>query len=163
VHGDDVDTAGARHVVLREVSDLDGRAEVLAVLEGAGWARSALEAWAGRGTVLELFDPADEAVCAAAIVESIAYGTFSLRAWAMTVDGIDAVGAERLVRGIADALRRAGARRVVACVGDAQPQLLAPLVAAGFRFAEVERDAGATVIGRPCDRSRDLVWMDQDL
>jgi hypothetical protein len=69
----------------------------------------------------------------------------------------------RLVTAIADALRSSGGRRVVASVGDADPQRLTLLLAAGFRFASVVRDARSASAGRPGDRSRDLVWLDQDL
>jgi len=69
----------------------------------------------------------------------------------------------RLVTAIADALRRSGGRRVVASVGDANPQHLTLLLAAGFRFAGVQRDARYASGGRPGDRSRDVVGMDQDL
>jgi hypothetical protein len=58
---------------------------------------------------------------------------------------------------------RARYRLVVAAVGDADPQRLALLLEAGFRFLSVERDASDAAHGGRCDGSRDLIWMNQDL
>jgi hypothetical protein len=141
----------------------DGDRVALDLLEAAGWTRSLLDEWASAGTVLELYDPAEDAPHGAAIVDAVDDATYVLRAWASTVDTADAAVPGRLVTAVADVLRRSGVRRVVASVGDAEPQRLTLLLAAGFRLASVERDAPFAAHGRPGDRSRDLVWMDQDL
>ena len=99
----------------------------------------------------------------AAIVGPVEHETFALRAWAVDARCPAGVASLRLVGAIADVLRRSGGRRLVACVGDADADDLSTLVAAGFRFAGVERDAALATAARPCDPSRDLVWMDQDL
>ena len=114
-------------------------------------------------SVLELYDPADDEPLGAAIVNAAKGGTYELRAWAATVDTREPAVSRRLVTAIADALRRSGGRRVVASVGDADPERLASLLDAGFRVLSVERDAPLASGGRPGDPSRDLVWMDQDL
>ena len=52
---------------------------------------------------------------------------------------------------------------MVASVGEANAEQLTMLLDAGFRFVSVERNVAPSARGRPSDRSRDLVWMDQDL
>jgi hypothetical protein len=148
---------------LREVEHDPRRAVALDVLASAGWARDRLADWAATGTLLELYDPADPAPSGAALVEVLHDSVYQLRAWAATIDTADPAVAGRLVRAISDALRRAGGRRVVASVGDADPQRLTLLLEAGFRFVSVERDASDAARGGRCDGSRDLIWMDQDL
>jgi hypothetical protein len=156
-------TGGAAAFLLREAQGQDARGGALDLLEDAGWARSLLDGWATGGAVLELYDPADDGPRGAAVVRAAGRATYELLAWAVAVDTADPAVLARLVRAIADALRRAGGRRILAAVGDANPERLALLQGAGFRFVSVERDAPAADGGRPCDRSRDLVWMDQDL
>lgn len=156
-------TGGAAAFLLRETSGDDARDGALELLEHAGWARPLLDGWAAGGAVLELYDPADDGPRGAAIVRPAGPRSYELLAWAVAVDAADPAVLERLVRAIADALRRAGGRRILAAIGDANPERLALLQGAGFRFVSVERDAPAAAGGRPCDRSRDLVWMDQDL
>jgi hypothetical protein len=155
-------STGSARFLLREACDGE-RAVVLDLLEAAGWSRPLLAEWATNGTVLELYDPADDEPHGAAIVDAVDGATYELRAWASTVDPAEPTVSGRLVTAIADALRRSGGRRVVASVGDADPQRLTLLLAAGFRFASVVRDASSASAGRPGDRSRDLVWLDQDL
>jgi|SRR5262245_4526715 hypothetical protein len=150
------------HLLLRPAGDGD-RDVALDLLEAAGWTRPLLAKWATSGTVLELYDPADDVPQGAAIVDAVGDATYELRAWASIVDTAEPAVPGRLVTAIADALRRSGGRRVVASVGDADPERLTLLLAAGFRFAGVERDAPMASGGRPDDRSRDLVWMDQEL
>jgi hypothetical protein len=150
-------TASPRFL-LRESSDGE-RGVALDLLAAAGWSRSRLAEWASSGTVLELYDPADDEPYGAAIVATLDDDTFELLAWACTVDTAEATTSRRLVAAIADALRRSGGRRVLASVGDADAEGLTVLLAGGFRFAAVERDARAAAD----DRSRDLVWLDQDL
>ena len=149
--------------LLREAPGGAGRDGALDLLADAGWPRSLLTGWASSGTVLELYDPADDEPLGAAIVNAAKGGTYELRAWAATVDTREPAVSRRLVTAIADALRRSGGRRVVASVGDADPERLASLLDAGFRVLSVERDAPLASGGRPGDPSRDLVWMDQDL
>jgi hypothetical protein len=153
---------GSSHFLLRPADDTD-RDVALALLETAGWTPPLLREWAAAGTVLELYDPADDEPQGAAIVEPVDDVTYELRAWASTVDTAEPAMPGRLVTAVADALRRSGGRRVVASVGDADPQRLTLLLAAGFRFARIERDAPSASGGRLGDRSRDLIWMDQDL
>jgi hypothetical protein len=153
---------GSAHFLLREAC-ADEREVALDLLEAAGWSRPMLAAWATAGTVLELYDPADDEPHGAAIVDAMGGATYQLRAWASTVDPAEPTVPGRLVTAIADALRRSGGRRVVVSVGDADPHRLTLLLAAGFRFAGVVRDARSASAGRPGDRSRDLVWLDQDL
>jgi hypothetical protein len=155
-------STGSNGFLLREAR-ADKRHGALDLLETAGWPRPVLVEWASSATVLELYDPADDEPRGAAIVDAVDDDTYELRAWATTLDTPSPVVWERLVTAVADALRRVGGRRVIAPVGDAHPQRLALLLAAGFRFAAVERDAPCASGGRPDDRSRDLVWMDQDL
>ena len=157
-----MDTTGSPQFLLRE-TDQHGRAFALELLEAAGWSPQLVEAWAAAGTVLELYDPADDVPCGAAIVGPVEHETFALRAWALDARCRDGIASLRLVGAIADVLRRHGGRRLVACVGDADARDLSTLVAAGFRFAGVERDAALATAARPCDPSRDLIWMDQDL
>src|SRR5262249_26507673 len=135
----------------------------LDLLERAGWRRAVLDGWADEGIVLELYDPADGQPCGAAVVDRMDEATYQLRAWAITVDPAEASVDDGLVAAILNALRRSGGRRVVASVGDANPDRLTVLLRAGFRFVSVERDAPGASSGRPRDASRDLVWMDQDL
>jgi hypothetical protein len=156
MHSDD-----GRRFLLREATHGQARSEVLDLLEAAGWSRLLLESWAAVGIVVELYDPADDGPCGAAIIDATGDGSFALRAWTVDTDGPEA--SARLVHAIADTLRRNGGRRVVAVVGDAHPQHLTVLLDAGFRVAGVKRDASWDEIGRPCDASRDLIWMDQDL
>jgi hypothetical protein len=153
---------GSARFLLREAVDAE-RDVALAVLATAGWSRPLLAEWAATGTVLELYDPADDEPHGAAIVDAVDGATYQLRAWASSVDPAEPAVSGRLVTAIADALRRSGGRRVVASVGDANPQALTLLLAAGFRFAGVVRDCRTASAGRPGDRSRDLVWLDQDL
>jgi hypothetical protein len=153
---------GTSRFLLRLADDAD-RDLALDLLETAGWTRPLLREWAAAGTLLELYDPADDEPQGAAIVEAVDEATYELRAWASTVDTAEPAMPGRLVTAVADALRRSGGRRVVASVGDADPQRLTLLLAAGFRFASIERDAAFASVGRPGDRSRDLIWMDQDL
>jgi len=148
--------------LLREATGV-ARDAALDLLEAAGWSRAGLSEWASRGTVLELYDPADDVPRGAAVVEAVWEATYELKAWAATVDTAEPAVPERLVRGIADALRRAGGRRVVASVGDGDPDRLTLLLEAGFRFAAVERNTTLASRGGPCDGSRDLIWMGQDL
>ncbi len=56
------------------------------LLEAAGWSRPLLAEWATAGTVLELYDPADDEPQGAAIVDAVDGATYELRAWASTVD-----------------------------------------------------------------------------
>jgi hypothetical protein len=156
-------TGDAAAFLLREARGHDARAAAVDLLERAAWARRSLDRWAAGGRVLELYDPADEGPWGAAIVRLAGPATYELLAWAVASDTADPAVLERLVRAIGDALRRAGGRRILAAVGDANPDRLALLQGAGFRFVSVERDAAAAGGGRPCDRSRDLLWMDQDL
>jgi hypothetical protein len=151
------------HFLLRQVAPGDERALALALLEAAGWSRPVLDQWASSGAVLELYDPADDQPCGAAIVDGLGRRTFALLAWAATVDTTEPGVSGRLVTAVADALRRSGAQRIVVSVGDANPERLSLLLDAGFRFATVERNAPFASGGRLGDRSRDLVWMDQDL
>ena len=153
---------GSTGFLLREARD-GKRDGALNLLESAGWSRPLLLEWASSATVLELYDPADDEPRGAAIVDVVDEATYELRAWASTLDTPVPAVWERLVTAVADALRRSGGRRVIAPVGDAHPQRLALLLAAGFRFAAVERDAPCASGGRPGDRSRDLVWLDQEL
>ena len=155
-------STGPPRFLLRQAAD-GGRDVALDLLVAAGWNRPLLDAWAASGTVLELYDPAEDEPQGAAIVDAVDGATYVLRAWASTVDTDEAAVPGRLVTAVADVLRRSGARRVVASVGDADPARLALLLAAGFRVAGVERDARLSSHGRPDDRSRALVWMDQDL
>jgi hypothetical protein len=155
-------STGSPRFLLRPAADAD-REMALDLLEAAGWTRPLLRDWAAAGTVLELYDPAEDEPQGAAIVDTLDDATYELRAWVSTVDTAAPSTPGRLVTAIADALRRGGGRRVVASVGDADPQRLTLLLAAGFRFAGVERDSPFASGGRPGDRSRDLVWMDQDL
>ena len=158
-----METTASSAYLLREAPDRHSRDGALDLLEGAGWPRRVLAEWASSGTVLELYDPADEIPRGAAIVAVDGGGTYQLRAWAATIDVTDQSVAGRLVRAIGDALRRSGGRRVVASVGDADPQRLTLLLEAGFRIVGVERDAPCASGGRPCERSRDLGWLDHDL
>jgi hypothetical protein len=152
---------GSPRFLLREAAD--GGRGALDLLEAAGWSRPLLAEWATAGTVLELYDPADDEPHGAAIVDALDGATYELRAWASTVDPAEPTVSGRLVTAIADALRRSGGRRVVASVGNADPQRLTLLLASGFRFAGVARDARPVAAGRPDDRSGDLVWLDRDL
>jgi hypothetical protein len=153
---------GSARFLLREACG--GEREVaLDLLEAAGWSRLLLAEWATAGTVLELYDPADDVPHGAAIVDAVDGANYQLRAWTSSADPAEPTVSGRLVTAIADALRRSGGRRVVASVGDADPQRLTLLLAAGFRFAGVVRDARSASAGRPGDCSRDLVWLDQDL
>jgi hypothetical protein len=158
-----MDANGSPPYLLREAADVGARRAALDLLEGAGWSRSLLVEWASSGAVLELYDPADDAPRGAAIVDAIGDATYELRAWVATIDTADGVVSGRLMRAIADALRRSGGQRVVVSVGDADPRRLTSLLEAGFRIAGVERDTPRASGGRACDGSRDLVWMDQDL
>jgi hypothetical protein len=155
-------STGSTGFLLREARD-GNRDGALDLLESAGWSRPLLTQWASSATVLELYDPADGGPRGAAIVDAVGDATYELRAWASTLDTPVPAVWERLVTAVADALRRSGVRRVIAPVGDAHPQRVALLLATGFRFAAVERDAPCASGGRPGDRSRDLVWMDQEL
>jgi hypothetical protein len=148
--------------LLREARDDNGKG-ALDLLAAAGWPRSLLALWASSGTVLELYDPADDEPRGAAIVDAVDSVTYVLRAWAATVDTTEPAVSGRLVAAIADAVRRGGGRRVVASVGDADRHRLTSLLDAGFRLVGVERDTPFASGGRAGDRSRDLVWMDQDL
>jgi hypothetical protein len=160
----EMETRSAPPLLLRNVHESADRAAALSVLEAAGWSSVRLAQWAAAGTVLELYDPADGMPRGAALVDVVDEGTYEVRAWAATIDTTEPGVPERLVRAVADALRRVGGRRVLASVGDADPQLLTLLLEAGFRFVSVERDAWATgARGGRCDGSRDLLWMDQDL
>jgi len=150
-------------LLLRETGQPAETEVAVGLLEHAGWSRHHLHAWVLTGTVLELYDPADDLPCGAAIVRSEIEGTFEVLAWATTLNLTDQATAGRLMRAIADALRAVGARRVIAAVGDARPEQLVPLLDAGFRFVSVERDAPLASRGAPLDGSRDLVWMDQEL
>ena len=158
-----METIGSPRYLLREAHDPATRDTTIELLAAGGWPRRLLARWASDGVVLELYDPADEIPRGAAIVEFVGDGTYELRAWVATMDLSGRGAAGRLVSAVADALRRSGGRRVVASVGDADPQRLALLLDAGFRISGIERDAPSASGGRPCDRSRDLVWMDQDL
>ena len=158
-----METIGSPAYLLREAHDPPARDATLALLAAGGWPRHLLARWASDGVVLELYDPADEGPRGAAIVEFVGDGTYELRAWVATMDLADRGAAGRLVRAVADALRRSGGRRIVASVGDADPQRLTLLLEAGFRIVGVERDAPSASGGRSCESSPDLVWMDQDL
>ena len=155
-------STGSARFLLREAVD-GQRDDALAVLEAAGWPRPLLDDWATSGTVLELYDPADDAPRGAAIVDAIDGATYELRAWACIVDPAEPAVSDRLVAAVADALRRNGGRRVVASVGEADAHCLALLLAAGFRLAGVVSDAPSAPASRPRDRRCDLVWLDRDL
>jgi hypothetical protein len=158
-----METRTASPFLLREVDHHSDRSAALDVLAAAGWARDRLADRAATGTLLELYDPADGIPRGAALVEIVHDGVYQLQAWAATIDTTDPAVSGRLVHAISDALRRVGGRRVVASVGDADPQRLTLLLEAGFRFVSVERDASNLARGGRCDGSRDLIWMDQDL
>src|SRR5215831_1344585 len=136
-----METRPSPPLLLREVDRRADGSGVLDVLVTAGWARDRLTDWAATGTLLELYDPADGVPRGAALVEIVHDGVYQLQAWAATIDKTDPAVSERLVHAISDALRRVGGRRVVASVGDADPQRLTLLLEAGFRFVSVERDA----------------------
>jgi hypothetical protein len=150
-------------LLLRQVDRPDERDLALDVLAAAGWSPAHLEEWAATGTVLELFDPAEDGPLGAAVVRPLNTGTYELLAWARHRHVATEAVSGRLVAAVADILRRNGVRRVVASVGDAEPERLTLLLDAGFRFASVERDAPMATRGGPLAGSRDLVWMDQDL
>jgi hypothetical protein len=154
---------GQSAYLLREARDGAARAAALELLSAAGWPRPMLAHWASIGVVLELYDPADEIPCGAAIVTAARDedGTYELRAWDATVQVEDPHVVSRLVGAIADALRRSGGRHVVASVVEADRHRITLLLEAGFRVAEIDR--GAASHERPCVGSCDLVWMDQDL
>jgi hypothetical protein len=158
-----VETIGWPAYLLREAPDPRARDAALGLLVAAGWPLPLLVEWAACGILLELYDPADDIPRGAAIVAAAGDGVYELRAWAATINVGDGTVAGRLVRAIGDALRRSGCRRVVASVGDADLHRLTLLLEAGFRVVGVERDAPIASGGRSCDRSRDLVWMDQVL
>jgi hypothetical protein len=158
-----MESIGAPAYLLREAHEPAVRDVTIELLAAGGWPRHLLARWASDGVVLELYDPADEIPRGAAIVEFVGDGTYELRAWVATMNLANRGVAGRLVRAVADALRRSGGRRVVASVGDADPHRLTLLLEAGFRISGVERDAPSASGGRTCDPSRDLVWMDQDL
>jgi hypothetical protein len=82
MHSDD-----GRRFLLREATDGQARAEVLDLLEAAGWSRPLLESWAAVGMVVELYDPADDDPCGAAIIDATGEGSFALRAWTVDTDG----------------------------------------------------------------------------
>jgi uncharacterized protein YqgV (UPF0045/DUF77 family) len=102
--------------LLREAVRPAERDGAMSLLETAGWSPGRLAHWAASGTVLELYDPADSIPRGAAIVAPTGNATYALHAWATTLDMADRAVAGRLVRAIAEALRRSGARRVVASV-----------------------------------------------
>jgi hypothetical protein len=145
-------------LLIRE-AEPDDRDALLHLLAADGWSRSRLEEWAATATVLELYDPAFLVPRGAAIVRSAGAATFDLLAWATDLDVDSAEVAERLVGAISDVLRRYGGERVYVPVSGSAPERLAPLIAVGFRPAEVPsgeaetRHLGAGV----------LVWLDKEL
>ena len=149
--------------LLREAAPPAGRDGALWLLEAAGWSPGRLAHWATSGTLLELYDPADAIPCGAAIVAPMEDATYALRAWATTLDTADRAVAGRLVRAIADALRRSGARRVVASVDHADRRSITLLLEAGFRICDVDRAGPPYANDGSCDPAWDLVLMDQEL
>jgi hypothetical protein len=150
-------------LLLREVKTPEDRDIALALLAGSGWSAPHLAEWAATGAVLELYDPAEDAPLGAALVRPINASTYELLAWAGRAGVETGAVSGRLVTAVGDILRRNGVRRVVVSVGDAEPDRLALLLDAGFRFASVERDASMEARGGAAGGSRDLVWMDQEL
>jgi hypothetical protein len=158
-----MEPVGWPSLLLREVARPPDREAALDLLVGAGWSRPWIAEWALRGTLFELYDPADGLPVAAAIVAPAGGGNFELVAWATSLGPGDAVVARRLVRAVADAVRAVGGRRVRAAVGDGRVEQVKVLLEAGFRFDRVEggglspRGSGLTA------GSGDLIWVDQEL
>ena len=136
---------------------------MLDLLVAAGWSRPQLVEWALRGTLFELYDPADDLPVAAAIVALADGGNFDLVAWATSLGPGDAVVAGRLVRAVADAVRAAGGRHVRAAVGDGRTEQVKVLIEAGFRFDRVGGDGPSADRSGLADGSGDLIWVDQEL
>jgi hypothetical protein len=130
--------AMSAQLLVRDATPRD-RLDQQPVLEACGWTPTQLAAWAGEGPAVVLYDPADDEVRGLAVARPIGPATFELAGWA--VDGVPdhTAAAERLVRGIADRLRRAGAERLVVEVNDG----LAARLLVGSGFHPVHRGAGA--------------------
>jgi hypothetical protein len=149
-------------LLLREVTRPQDRRTVLDLLVAAGWSRPQVVEWALRGTLFELYDPADDLPVAAAIVAQAGGGNFDLMAWATSIGPGHSVLAGRLVRAVADAVRAVGGRHVRAAVGGRGEQVKV-LMEAGFRFDRVEGDGPSAYRSGLTDGSGGLIWVDQEL
>jgi hypothetical protein len=73
-----MEPVGWPSLLLREVARPPDREAALDLLVGAGWSRPWIAEWALRGTLFELYDPADGLPVAAAIVAPAGGGNFEL-------------------------------------------------------------------------------------
>jgi hypothetical protein len=150
-------------LLLREVTRPQDRGAVLDLLVAAGWSRPQVVEWASRGTLFELYDPADDLPVAAAIVAPAGGGNFDLVAWATGLGPGDAVVAARLMRAVADAVRAAGGRHVRAAVCEGHADQVKVLIEAGFRLDRFAGDGPSADRSGLTDGSGDLIWVDQEL
>src|ERR1700741_800354 len=84
----------------------------------AGWNAQQCDAWHAGAPAVVLFDPADTAVYGIVVAEPRAPGVFDLVAWAVTPLIDEPAAADRLVRAIADRVRRDGGERLLVTVHD---------------------------------------------
>ena len=96
-----------------------------AILARHGWSSTR------QGTFIVVFDPFEQNVRGAAVVRRRCHCTYELAAWAVGDDRVGTIE-HRLVRAVADRVRRGGGRRVVVSLCALSPEQVAVLTASGF-------------------------------
>ena len=110
------------------------------VTEGS-WNAEQRHAWRSGAPALVLFDPVDSAVYGVVVARPRGPGVFDLVAWAVAPALDRPAAAARLVRAIANQVRRDGGDRVVVTVRDDDAGAL--LEACGFEEVSREPDRSA--------------------
>ena len=124
-------------IVMSDPSGLS--AEVLIVREAlpgelpGAQAMLAHDGWPStpQATFVVVFDPCEQIVRGAAAVRRRCHCTYELAAWAVGDDRVGAIE-QRLVRAVADRVRRGGGRRLVASLDGLSPEQVAVLTQSGF-------------------------------
>lgn len=160
-------------LVLRALRPGAARDAAIGLLSAAGRSQAHVLAWAERGQVLALSDPAtepEENLLGAALVLPIGgESTLELRVAAVAEARRGEDLGPRLMTHLTHALQASGARRVLAAASNADSAYMALLQRAGFRYCHVERDActrergWADHVPAGSVPRRDVVWFDLEL
>jgi hypothetical protein len=130
------------HLLVR-VARADDRCDATGLLMAAGWTPDQLDAWNRGLPALVLYDPADGTIHGAVVASRRDVGVYDLIAWAVA-DSVDpAAAASRLVRALADRVRRTGGDRLVVSVRD--ESAVSILRASGFEPVADDRNHGKHV------------------
>ena len=126
--------------LLVRVAESEDRRNAERLVTEAGWNAEQRHAWRNGAPAIVLFDPVDTMVYGVVVAAPRGPGVFDLVAWAVAPVLDRAAAAARLVRAIANQVRREGGERLVVTVQDEDAG--AVLEACGFQ--EVVRLSGCS-------------------